>query len=233
MRIAICEDESVYRQIEKQQLEAFFEGEKVLIDSFEDGLFLLDKMQTGVRYDLILLDLQMEHSDGLDVAERIRKIDAKCDILFVTAMENRAAEGYRVQALDYILKTRLQEGLKEALERFSERRKEERLLLETADGEAAIVSTSEILWVESENRGAKLVTEEKVYHLTMPIGKVAEQLPRRDFIEIYKAVFVQACCIKRIGKDTVEMQNGGVLPLSRRKRNEVMKKVLEIVGGKL
>ena len=235
MRVAICEDETLIRTIEREQIEAFFEEESVecTVDSFEDGLFLLQSMEGGAGYDLIVLDLQMEHSDGIEVAVRVRTMDPKCEILFVTGLESRATEGYQVQALDYIVKSNLREGMSNALVRFMEKRTRERLAFETLSGEVILVPRQEILWAESENRGSLLVTTDGSYHLSCPIGKVAQKLDGAGFVEIYKSIFVQVCCIRRVGRDTVEMQNGGKLPLSRRKRSLVMKQILAMVGGRL
>ncbi len=236
MHVGICEDEEIYKKLVAEKVTVFFaqHGETPVLDVFSDGAPFLQRMQQGIRYDLILLDLQLEHSDGMDIAEKLRKLDAKVPIIFVTGMENRAAEGYSVEAMDYVVKSKLDERLPKALSRFWEKRKDSCLLFETSEGETVILSFRDILWVESQGRGVKVSTAKKEFiNSSLPVGKVTAQLPEADFLEIYKSVYAQVREIKRIGTDQVIMSNEAALPLSRRRRKAVMVKVLESVKGRL
>lgn len=233
MRIAICEDEEIYASMEVEELIRLFgdEKEQPMIEVFTDGLPLLEKLQSGAIYDLLLLDLQLKNSDGMEVAGEIRKIDRKVPIIFVTGIEERAAEGYGVDAFDYVVKSRLSDRLSAAIRRLKRRWQEDKLTLDTRDGETVILSFSEILWVESEKRGVKIVTGKGEYCSVQPVGKIAPLLPEEYFAEVYKSVFANITAIKRIGNDCVEMCNGEKLPLSRRKRTMVMNQVLQTVKG--
>lgn len=236
MKIAICEDEPVYVDHESKQLKTFFEerGEEAQLTCFSDGTPLLRALMEGERYDLILLDLQLENSDGMNVAEEIRKIDRGVSLIFVTGMESRAAEGYWVEAMDYVVKSKLEERLPKALQRFWEKRKDSCLVFEMGGGEAVILSFRDILWVESEGRGVRVVTARREFvNASLPVGRVTAELPENEFLEIHKSVYVQVREIKRIGTDQVIMSSGAALPLSRRRRKAVMLKVLETVKGRM
>ena len=235
MRIGICEDEAVFLEFEEKRIREFFtkQGEQTEIETFADGILLLEQVRLGKRYDLLLLDLQMQQSDGMEVAAEIRKYNRTVPIIFVTGVENRAVEGYHVDALDYVVKSELDTRLEAALSRYLSKHKESTIAFDTAEGETVVLAFSDILWVESEKRGVKIVTAAESYYSAQPIGKVAAHLPEGQFMEIYKAIFAQLRAIKRMGNDSVEMANGVTLPLSRRKRKQVMSGVLELVKGKL
>ena len=236
MRIGICEDEEVYRKLVSEKVSAFFQrlGETSVLDVFSDGAPLLQAMRDGLRHDLLLLDLQLEKSDGMEIAEQVREMDQRVPIIFVTGMESRAVEGYGVAALDYVVKSQLDQRLEKALGRFWKKRQEASLLFETSEGEAVILSFQSILWVESENRGVKIVTAEREYHNpSLSVGKIVEKLPTEIFVEIHKSVYVRIEEIRRIGADNVIMSNNVSLPMSRRKRKEVMGKVLKTMKGKM
>lgn len=233
MKIAVCEDETLFRDIEKRKLEAFFkEKDKALtVELFEDGLFLLSEIKAGKRFDCILMDLQMEQSDGMQIAAEIRKIDRTTSIIFVTGIETRAAEGYRVEALDYVSKANLDEGLQSALERFWQSYQASVCPMQTDEGETYLLTVSSILWFESDNRKTKIVTRNGEFITPLAIGKVAELLPADCFAELYKGVYAHCAAVKRVGHDTVEMENGKTLPLSRRKRTDVMEKIMMQMRG--
>lgn len=235
MKIGICEDEQLFLDFEVKIVKDFFvaRGEVVDIHTFPDGTELLASYHDHDCYDLLLLDLQMEHSDGMEIAGAIRQLDRATPIIFVTGVENRALEGYQVEALDYVVKSELETRLQSALQRFLDKRRESSIALETTDGETIILPFERIISLESEKRGVKITTLTDTHYSTQPIGKVATLLPPELFMEIYKSIFVQLRAIKRMGNDYVEMSDGSSLPLSRRKKKQVMSGILERMKGSI
>ena len=104
LKIAIVEDEREcqealiehLRKYEKEKNEAF------IVRIFNDGIDILDDYSAD--YDLIFLDIHMKYQDGMTTAKRIREVDADAQIVFITALAQYAIEGYKVNALDFILK---------------------------------------------------------------------------------------------------------------------------------
>ena len=56
------------------------------------------------KIDLIFLDIQMPDLNGIELARVLDKGDRKPRIIFTTAYNQFALEGYKVDALDYLLK---------------------------------------------------------------------------------------------------------------------------------
>ncbi|MBR5178858.1 MAG: response regulator transcription factor [Lachnospiraceae bacterium] len=235
MRIAICEDEHIYLELIKTKVVEYFKKRQVSIntDSYTDASLLPAKIDEGKHYDLILMDLQMKHSDGMEIMKGLRARSVGTPVIFVTGLEERAYEGYGVDALDYVVKKDMDTRLPEALNRFVEKSKAGILAIPGRDGETNMVKTDEILWAESDGRGSKFIVKEARETINiesrLAIGKVTEMLPQPDFVEIYKSIYVNVSEIKRVGNDTVKMSDGRELPLSRRKRNDVLKAVLDKV----
>ncbi len=55
-------------------------------------------------YDAVFLDIDMPQMDGMTAAAHLRKIDKKTILVFITNWTKYALEGYKVDAMDYILK---------------------------------------------------------------------------------------------------------------------------------
>ena len=55
-------------------------------------------------YDVLFLDVEMKHLDGMETARRVRELDKDVIIVFITNMAQYAIGGYAVGALDYVLK---------------------------------------------------------------------------------------------------------------------------------
>lgn len=56
------------------------------------------------KYDAVFFDIQLPGITGIEAAKRLRKIDDKVMVVFVTNMANYALESYEVHAFDFILK---------------------------------------------------------------------------------------------------------------------------------
>ena len=103
-RIAIVEDDTSCAEQLEEYLRRYGReaGEELEVCRFSDGLELAD----GYRpiYDLILLDIEMPHLDGMTAARKIREADSEVLLLFITNMAKYAISGYEVEALGFMLK---------------------------------------------------------------------------------------------------------------------------------
>jgi two-component system nitrogen regulation response regulator GlnG len=98
--LVIDDDRSVRHLIAKA-----FEGtdvEVVPAASAEEGLRLLDQ----TTLDVVLLDILLPETSGLDVFERIHKVDAKLPVIFITSLSSSdtAIRAMTLGAFDYLVK---------------------------------------------------------------------------------------------------------------------------------
>ena len=104
IRVAIVEDEEAVREQLLGYVQRYTRqyGTTFEVRTFSDGVEILE----GYRpvFDLILLDVEMKHLDGMETAQRIRALDSDVMIVFITNMAQYAIKGYAVGALDYVLK---------------------------------------------------------------------------------------------------------------------------------
>lgn len=235
MKIAVCEDEKIYSDKLLELLEKYFEkcNEKVEITVFTDGIPLLEVYKNKGTFDLIFLDIQLENTDGLDIAMKLREMDNKVTLIFVTGFENRAVEGYSVKAFDYIVKSSLDSRFDDVLGRFMKASRENMISVALTDGTLEIICCDDIDFIESDKRGTAVYFADSVVRTALSVNKVYQLLPQDMFIEIHKSVFVNISKIKRIWNDTVEMSTGKSLPMSRRKRKYVMSSVMASVESRI
>lgn len=104
LEIAIVEDEENYRKVLCQYLEKYEKetGEKIHTSIFTDGDEIVENYTA--KYDIILMDIEMQFMNGMDAAHKIREVDRSVIIIFITNMAQYAIQGYEVDALDYVLK---------------------------------------------------------------------------------------------------------------------------------
>ena len=117
IRMAIVEDNAEERELLKSHVERCSKERGFLctVDYYTDGDAIVEGIRTG--YDLIVMDIELPLLNGMDAAEQIRTIDRDATIIFVTHNPNYAIRGYKVQALDYLLKPVSYKAFDEVMER--------------------------------------------------------------------------------------------------------------------
>src|SRR5215467_12739180 len=82
-RILLVDDEDDITLVVKLVLE----GNGFRVDSFTDAFEALENFSTGL-YDLAILDVKMPKMDGFSLYEKIKKLDDKVIICFLTATDD-------------------------------------------------------------------------------------------------------------------------------------------------
>lgn len=104
LRVAVVEDDKTYAA----QLKEYFArygtetNHKLSVTLFPDGEDIVTDY--SAEFDIILMDVEMTFMDGMTAAEKIREKDNEVVIIFITNMPQYAIQGYKVDALDYVLK---------------------------------------------------------------------------------------------------------------------------------
>lgn len=163
LHIAICDDEKdfVTYLTELVNRYAAETGEEIKVSVFYDGMELTAHYDTTI--DLIFLDIQMKMVNGLRMAERIRQMDEKVGIIFLTTLTQCALEGYKYQAANYIIKPMKYARMKAEIEQW--RRRSRKLdspaIVVANDSGKYKIFLNTLQYVETFNRNLLLHTEQE------------------------------------------------------------------------
>ena len=63
------------------------------------------------NFEVVFLDIYMEDENGVEVAKELRSFDRNCILVFTTTSTDHALDGFKVRALQYLVKPYADEEL--------------------------------------------------------------------------------------------------------------------------
>lgn len=162
----------------------------------------------GKEIDLLFLDIQMPELNGLEFS---KMVDARTRIVFTTAFSQYAIDGYRVNALDYLLKpisyVDFLEAANKALQWFELVQKPEEIdsIFVKSDYKLVQIELKKILYIEGLKDYVKIYTENgsKPILSLMSMKAMEELLPATRFMRVHRSFIVQKDKIRIIDRGRI------------------------------
>lgn len=228
MKFAICDDNSidsnyVYELVKKWSNENKYQ---VDIETFSSAESFLFHYVDNKDYDVLLLDIEMKKMDGVSLAREIRKTNKNVQIIFITGYSEYIAEGYDVEALNYLMKPFKTEKLYEVLNKAVTKiiQNEKHLILNTFD-EIIRISLHDIIYIDVD-RNYTTIHSNKNYTIKMTLADIEKELDER-FFRISRSIIINLKYINRVTKRDVYLTNGSILPLPRGKYESLNKAIIK------
>lgn len=232
MKIAIIDDSKSDADVLKGYLQQYSEevGQQFNIDYYEASVEFLEKFQN--QYEVLFLDIEMPGSDGLTVAREIREKDSSVAIVFVTNMAQFAIEGYKVNAVDFMVKPVgyfvFTDTLKKAINSVT-KKADTAILVNDLNGLYKL-NTSEIVYIEKSQDKVIYHTKEKSFIERNTIKAVKEKIDNTIFGECSSGILVNYEKVRCITKEDVDVGLAN-LPISRRQKKQFTEDYIKYVGG--
>ena len=232
IQIGLIDDDLDHLRLMKSFLTQYEKEEKVnfSIKEFNDGLNFVEDYDGNL--DVIFLDIEMPHMDGMTAAKKIREKDQALGIVFVTNMAQYAIHGYEVNAIDFIVKPVsyyvFTDKLNKAI-RFSRLNMEKDFVIQTEDSIIKLTS-SQIIYVEKDKNYLVFHTKQGVCRSRGTISELEQQLSREGFSECINGCLVNLKYVTKMEKDTVWVDEVP-LPITRRRKKEFKEDFMKYLGG--
>lgn len=221
LQIAICDDEQFYREKIKDLLEKYLDERGVACELhlFISGKEFLEQCENRVRFDIVFLDINMENVDGMQTAMQIRSFHNDTYIVFVTAYLDYALEGYKVNAIRYLMKDALEPALTECMSAIFQNMQTAQVRFSFLEGERDLY-TDNIIYVESRAHKSVfhyMTSCRTVYQIYDKLDSVERKLAGYGFLRIHKSYLVNTRHIRKVSNYTAFLDTGEQLPVPRLK----------------
>ncbi len=181
--------------------------------------------------DVIFCDINMPDLNGMDF---IKALVAPPLVVFTTAYAEYAVEGFKVNAVDYLLKPFGLQDFMRAANRVKERISNEKLVISNSDNQTSadsVADTDDTIFLKTDYRIVKVTISDIRYIEAMseylkvwiegdakPIitllsmKKMEERLPQ-NFMRIHRSYIINLTKIQEVNKNRVIMDSDTYLPI--------------------
>jgi DNA-binding LytR/AlgR family response regulator len=175
------------------------------------------------RIDLIFVDINMPDLNGVDFVKALKE---KPHIIFTTAYSEYAIEGFKVNAIDYLLKPI---GYKDFLKAVNK----VKTLFDLHDLQSELIKTtqdhlfvkseyklmrielSDIKYIESMHEYVRIhLMSDKPVMTLLSMKSIEEQLPPEKFMRVHRSFIVNMDRIKVIERNRIVFDKNVYIPVS-------------------
>ena len=205
-------------EIEKKLLHAINDIE-VKIIQYESGIQVMD----CEKPDILILDIEMEHIDGLEVRDLLEQTDNEVLIIFCTSHDEIMSKAYGRNVTDFIKKPVREEEIEKKLLHAINiiNRRVKWICLNTISGLTKF-KISDIVYGIAQGRYLKIyMLDGSEYFITdKGVSQLYEMLKDMNFARISRSVIINFENVNTIG-DEIIMTDGVKLKSSRRMKKQI------------
>ncbi len=230
LHIAICDDDKAAVESHKNimenylkdcgsigKIETYINSNNLLYDITEDKLF----------FDLILLDIEMPGSTGMEIAEKIKPYLPNVKIIFITSHIEYAIDAFELSIFRYVPKNDIDKRLPAAIQDAIK-------LIELEDGKTYTIQTNsrlekipyrEIYYIERDGKNASITAAGGISKVRKSLQRIFSELGADEFIFTDRGCIVNMIHIMQIKDGMAVLKNGESLPISRSHLQEVKEQI--------
>lgn len=195
---------------------------------FESALQAIEIINTS-PVDMMFVDINMPDLNGLDF---VKSLDHPPKIVFVTAYGEHALEGFRVDALDYLLKPiGYNDFLKSANKvkswfdlnpgKADEVNSNKEFLFLKSEYKIVRINFDDIKYIEGMNEYIRIhLTNSKPLMTLLSMKSIEDKLPSDRFMRVHRSFIVNLARISLIERSRIVFDNDVYIPVSEQYKDK-------------
>ena len=234
LKIALLDDDKTALLISKGAIESFFQEKNIAIslDAFSSPMNFL-AMAKEENYRLVFLDIDMPEINGLEVGKQVKNINPQTDIIYLSQREDLVFDTLQLHPFGFIRKSKIIQDFANVLELFVNTalntNSENKKITISSKTETISAAIDQIMYIEgNRNYQTFYLKDGSVFDARVLMGDLENKLKEHGFIRVHKGYLVNYLFIRQIGTNEVSLTNNKKLPLSSKRKDEIMEEYLAI-----
>jgi DNA-binding LytR/AlgR family response regulator len=194
-----------------------------LIEQFENALDAIEYLHQNAEIDLMFVDINMPDLSGMDF---VKSLENAPRVIFTTAYSQYALDGFRVDAIDYLLKpiayTEFLKATNKAKQWFdlqekssSEIKTEKNFLMIKSEHKIIRINLSDIKYIEGMREYVRIhLVSQKPIMTLMSMKRFEETLPDSSFMRVHRSFIVNLEKITTIERFRIIFDGDVFIPVS-------------------
>lgn len=186
-RIGICDDDNAFREEEAKIICEFLEEHAIEYElmSFSQGRGIVDA-NNAQPFDLVMLDYELPDMTGFEIAKIIKQKDEHTCIAFVTVYLDFSIEGYKYDAVRYIvkssidLKSEITELVSNVHTKLLKSREKNNIVIKCLSGELIHLNPSKIIYAINDGHYVDMFIDQE--------NSIIKKRARIRISQIYKVI---------------------------------------------
>ena len=230
LELAICDDDIILCNWLEQKLLHYGKANdcQISIEIYYSAEQLLNRLEEE-SYDMLFLDICLEHENGIDIGTEIRKKNygKELRITYISTYQEYAMKLFRIHPFDFLVKPIREEELFRVIGELRELLKERKKIFEYTDTKGIHkISYDKILYFYSLGKRVHIVTSEKEYEYRGKLKDVAD-VTEEYFLLIHKSYLINMDYVQNISSKTITMTDGIQIPIPHGKYSELKDKFFD------
>lgn len=187
-----------------------------LVGCYTNALSVIDALHSDANIDLLFLDIQMPQLSGMELP---RLLPERVRVIFITAFEQYALEGFRVDAIDYLLKPVSYADFLKAAQKAQHwfandhvlesapvaamEQKENRSIFVKTDYKIVQIQLDSILYLEGVKDYVRIHTDDGAIMTLMSMKAMEDALPATRFIRVHRSFIVNLDRVTTIERNRI------------------------------
>ena len=234
LKIALLDDDKTALLISKGAIESFFQEKNIAIslDAFSSPVTFLS-MAKEENYRLVFLDIDMPEINGLEVGKQLKGFNPQTDIIYLSQREDLVFDTLQLHPFGFIRKSKIIQDFANVLELFVNtalnQNSENKKITISSKTETLSADIDQIMYIEgNKNYQTFYLKDGNVFDARVLMGDLEIKLKEHGFIRVHKGYLVNYLYIRQIGTNEVTLTNNKVLPLSSKRKDDIMEEYLSI-----
>ncbi|MBQ9265507.1 MAG: response regulator transcription factor [Bacilli bacterium] len=234
LKIALLDDDKTALLISKGAIESFFQEKNIAIslDAFSSPINFL-AMAEEKNYRLVFLDIDMPEINGLEVGKKLKGFNPQTDIIYLSQREDLVFDTLQLHPFGFIRKSRIIQDFASVLELFVNTalntNRENKKITISCKTETISADIDQVMYIEgNRNYQTFYLKDGSKFDARVLMGELESKLKENGFIRVHKGYLVNYLFIRMIGTNEVKLTNNKVLPLSSKRKDEIMEEYLSV-----